>query len=314
MIRAFLGANGSGKTLTMVHKMALPALLKGNAVVSNFTVRPEVVDRDPAQWVPLTTWRLIPRIGVQCRACYRASQGLWLKPAYAAHVAEQEIDVDELDVVEGNVGCELARWSATGNRPATLLLTEISAALPSRGAMDLPAELARMLHQFRKPMVHVGWDGVNWARCDKILREATGYVTLSRGRFPDRYERDDAGKPAKDARGHRIRSTDEWGANRLFRLEHFDAMEFEEFNLDQAVQDEGGLKPLKREWFWRPGKPAGRLYDTEEQVLLLDNVDASGICANCEGARRRHVCKCGDDGASSAAAKFVRRPELEAAA
>jgi hypothetical protein len=152
----------------------------------------------------------------------------------------------------------------------------------------MPSELQRMLHQFRKPMVSLGWSGVSWARADKILREATQYVTVAWGRFPDRWQRDDDGKPLRDEAGKKMRSADSWGANRLFRFKHYDAMEFEEFSLDEAVH----IKPVKSEWYWRPKRVGFRAYRTSDQVLLMDHVDATGICVVCDGTKRRHACNC----------------------
>jgi hypothetical protein len=273
VIRAFCGPNGAGKTLMCTEKMAVPAWKRGQVVVANYTLTPERVGFDAALFRPLSSWRDISRIGVQCHACFDPHE-----PDEYAHRAWNE---------EAG-GCEAARWSVTGNRPAVLLIDEISSAFPSRGSADMPAELQRMLHQFRKPKVMVGWTGVSFARADVILREATQYVSLSRGYFPDRFQRDERNKVLKDEDGRKLRSRDSWGANRLFRWRHFDAMDMEQFTLGEGAN----IKPLKSEWYWRP-KHAGFLaYKTSDQVMLLDHVDQVGVCATCSGSRTRHKCAC----------------------
>ncbi len=144
MIRGFVGPNGAGKTLMMTEKMAVPAWSKGHVMVANYTLTPGRLGFDEGLFQPLLSWRDISRLGVQCRACFdfRDAEDKGHHEAFAGG------------------GCERAEWSNTANRPATLLVDEISSAFPSRGSADMPSELARMLHQFRKPMVSVGWTGV----------------------------------------------------------------------------------------------------------------------------------------------------------
>lgn len=67
-ITAFVGKNGSGKTLCMVDRLALPALEAGLPVVSGMTLFKSADDAElPSEererhplWVPLYTWRQIP--------------------------------------------------------------------------------------------------------------------------------------------------------------------------------------------------------------------------------------------------------------
>lgn len=56
-IRAFVGPNGSGKSLAALICGVVPALRAGRPVLSNCTLRPEVIDCDPALYEPLTTWK-----------------------------------------------------------------------------------------------------------------------------------------------------------------------------------------------------------------------------------------------------------------
>lgn len=259
--------------MMMTEKMALPAWSRGHVTVANYTLTPGRLGFDEGLYVPLRSWREISRLGVQCRACFDPRN-----PEDVAHRAE---------FVEAG-GCERAGWSVTGNRPATLLVDEISSAFPSRGSADMPAELARMLHQFRKPMVSVGWTGVSFQRADVILREATAFVSVSKGYFPDRWLRDGSGAIMRDEDGHKLRDADSWGANRMFRWEHYDSAAMESFTLGEVDK----LKALKREWYWRPSHAGFRAYKTSDQVMLLDHVDQVGTCSTCSGSRKRHTCKC----------------------
>lgn len=58
-IRAFVGENGSGKSLACVERVVLPAWREGRPVVSNMTLYPERVGFDRDLYVPLTSWRQI---------------------------------------------------------------------------------------------------------------------------------------------------------------------------------------------------------------------------------------------------------------
>jgi hypothetical protein len=59
-ITAFVGPNGSGKTLGAVALRVLPAWARGIPVVSNLTLDPAASGFDPDLFVPLSTWRQIP--------------------------------------------------------------------------------------------------------------------------------------------------------------------------------------------------------------------------------------------------------------
>jgi hypothetical protein len=176
----------------------------------------------------------------------------------------------------------------------TLILDEISSAFPSRESMHLPPELVRMIHQLRKPDVDVVWTAVNWSRADVVLREATQNVTVCRGRANDKWQRDDEIPPAwrpnaprkTDLNDKPLRRTESWKANRYFKYMTYDARAFDEFTI-HAIKN---LKPHNTERYWRPWHDAHRLYDTMEQVPLLDNLDVAGPCPICGGTRRRPSC------------------------
>jgi hypothetical protein len=178
----------------------------------------------------------------------------------------------------------------------TLILDEISSAFPSRESMHLPPDLVRLAHQLRKPDVDLVWTAVNWSRADVVLREATNNVTVCVGKFNDKWKRQDEVPPwwkpnaprKKDADGHSLKREEKWRANRYFRYLTYDARAFDEYTI-HAVKS---LKPIQRQHYWRPWHDAYRLYDTMEQVPLLDNLDTTGPCPRCGGTRRRPQCHC----------------------
>lgn len=262
-IRAFVGPNGGGKSLGMTAKMALPALRDGQVVVSNYRLHPERLGFAAWQWMPLESWRQIPRLGVQ--------------------------------------HSKMPGPSLTRGRPACLLLDEITAVLPSRGYASVPAELLRVLNQLRKPQLTVGWTAPAWSRADVVLREVTKLVTLCRGRMPDPWVRGTDGKPLRDASGKKVPERGAWPVNRLFTFATYDATTFEEFSLDQAQGQR--LRPIAVQRYWRPSgrswPSAGKemvgahlLYDSLESVGLLDHVEA-GECVGCGGKVRTRYCECG---------------------
>lgn len=301
-IRAFVGSNGAGKTLAMTARAAVPAWERGVIVVSNYRLYPQRFGFPARLWRPLRSWRQIGRLGKHvdflCGVCKEP-----VPDEYECHP-----DAELLEVPVRLDSGEL--FSLTDNQPCLLLLDEITAAIPARGFSEMPPELGRLLNQFRKPDVLVAWSAPNWNRADKILREVTQYVTVCRGFFPDRWLRDKIGGLKKDANGKKIRNRDGWGANRLFRLSHYDAMAFEEFSLDAAGRT---IAPMGVDYYWRPngqraqsalGVPGAvftrrapvrhyRAYDTRQSVMLMDHLDQVGVCVVCDGSRRRPACTCG---------------------
>jgi hypothetical protein len=178
----------------------------------------------------------------------------------------------------------------------TLILDEISSAFPSRESMHLPPDLVRLAHQLRKPDVDLVWTAVNWSRADVVLREATNNVTVCRGYLNDKWQRENTIPPPwkpnaprkRDTNNKPLKRTETWVTNRYFRYLTYDARSFDEYTIHAVTK----LKPQQRAHYWRPWHDAHRLYDTMEQVPLLDNLDTTGPCPNCGGARRRPQCKC----------------------
>lgn len=229
-IRAFVGGNGSGKTLGAVALCAGPALRAGIPVYATF------------------------------------------------HIDHPNAFV-------------LRSWDITDLRDCVLILDEISAQFPSRGAMGLPHELVSTLQQLRKPNVQVVWTAPAWGRADVVLREVTQVVTVCRAFIPDRFVREQVIPPwwrpfprALHSRG----GSSAWVPRSLFRYVSYDAANFDEFSLG-AVKD---VRPLEKRWYWRPWHADQWVYDTAESVPTLPGVTGGGVCLVCGGQRVRQRCTC----------------------
>jgi hypothetical protein len=263
-IEAYVGPNGSGKTLAAVERRVLPAWRRERMVVGNLSLYPSAVGYDDALFRPLRSWREIPRLGVH-------------------------VDQDGQPIVD-----DLGQpWSITKNEGCVLFLDEITSCLPSRAAMSLPVELQRILNQLRKHDVQLVWTAPDWRRCDTILREVTQAVTLCRGWFPDRWVRVDERRRfprrATDDNGRPIPVEDGWLPNRVFLWSTYDAQEFESFNTNTGRR----LDAVARRRYWRSKHVAQNAYSSAQPVNLLDHLDEGGKCLNCGGSRPRRKCECG---------------------
>jgi hypothetical protein len=209
----------------------------------------------------------------------------------------------------------LESWrEMTSLRGCLLLLDDISSQLPSRGAMQAPAQLVRASNQLRKQDVRLVWTAPNWARADVMLREVTQEVTVCKGYVADRYLREAVvpswrrpwARALRGEDGQKLRSNPRWPPNSLFRWTSYRADAFDEFTL-HAVRD---VRPVQRLWYWRPWHGAQFLYNTEDVVELLDHVDEVGVCIACGGTRRRPACSCSDEdrGAARLLAAVAAQP------
>jgi hypothetical protein len=197
-------------------------------------------------------------------------------------------------------------------RDCLLVLDEINSEFPSRGAMQLPPELMSLIHQLRKPRVDLVWTAVNWARADIALREATKIVITAKGFRPDKWLREPgiapllkpSGIKIVDTKGKPMKLEEEWPPMRLFRYLSYDASTFDEFTI-HAVK---GIKPLKRQWYWRPWHNHQNMYSTNETVPLLDNISATGTCLKCGGQRQKPTCHCQTPRVTRAVARPRKAP------
>ncbi|MCC7078685.1 MAG: hypothetical protein IT198_16330 [Acidimicrobiia bacterium] len=175
----------------------------------------------------------------------------------------------------------LATWRQIPDlHDSVLLLDEITACIPSRQSMSLPAGLARTLNQLRKVNVTLGWTAPSWARADVILREVTQVVVHCRGLVPGRW--------IQGLDGERHRAVPGWAPRRVFWWREYDAYEFEDFT--RHVRER--LRPRRHRLYVRPWHRDHLMYETGAEVHLLDHLDDVGVCVVCGGSRRRARCTC----------------------
>lgn len=283
-IQAFVGANGSGKTLAVLELVVLPAWAEGTLVVTNMGLYPEALGYSADLVQPLTSWRDIVKIGT----CQEKGQpGGPCAPGDCPH-------------------------SFTKGRGCVLVLDEASAVLPSRASGSVPHQLIRVLNQLRKRDVQCVWTAPAYQRMDLAVREITQAVTVCTGTFGDRWERvEQPGKrrwfppKAKDDHGRSIATKRGWRPNRLFTWTTYEAMSYDEFTLGKTQQ----LRPRARRTYWRSKHDAHHAYRTMEGVEMMDHVDASGACLDCGLPRKRVSCSCSSGPASGRVEAAAGRPE-----
>lgn len=156
-IRAFVGANGSGKTLLAVADL-VPSLDAGRPVLS--AVR--LLDGRAAQGDPCRN--------ILCDVDDHGTPEHW--PSHPGWIPLRHL-TQLLDL-----------------HSADVLLDEVSAIVSSRESSSLPFQVATLLQQLRKRDLTLTWTAPAWARADKILREVTQLATVCKGygdrKYPDR--------------------------------------------------------------------------------------------------------------------------------
>lgn len=145
-IGCYVGANGSGKTLAMVHD-TLPTLdgLRWHCTVERHRHTQEGVTEGYRS--VLSTVGLLGEDG-EAHPLYRKLSG-WRELVHAEH-------------------CDV-------------LLDEVTGAASSRSYNSLPPQLVQLFVQLRKADVVLRYTTPNWARTDVVLREVTQAVTVCKG-------------------------------------------------------------------------------------------------------------------------------------
>ena len=169
---------------------------------------------------------------------------------------------------------------------ADILMDEVTGIANARDSMGMPRQVQTVLDKLRKRDLTLSWTGPAWQRADNTIRSCTKGVTLCRSYIaaPDR-EKHTSGEIAA------------WRPKRLFRARTFDAINFEEFELNRtqgAVQKHRRLRPTIVEWAWGPGSLMFASYDTYDAVSRVGEVLDSGRCAHCGGSRPVPKCTCND--------------------
>lgn len=147
-IRAFVGANGSGKTLMAVNDLTV-SLDAGRPVLSA---------------VRLLDWRADygdPCVNPLCDVDGHGSEDH--VPSHPGWVPLRRL-TQLLDMQD-----------------ADILLDEVGSIVSSRESTSLPHQVATLLQQLRKRQLTLTWTAPSWARADKVLREVTQLATLCNG-------------------------------------------------------------------------------------------------------------------------------------
>lgn len=162
-IRAYVGANGHGKSLAMVNDV-LPSLMAGRKVLSNVRIldfeNPRPCD-DPA-----------------CTS-----------PNHETHMAAHPLYIPLLDYSQ-----------LLEARGVDVLLDEVTGIASSRESSALPVQVVNLLVQLRRRDVTLSWTAPAWARADKVLREVSQVVVHCRGYSPKTRQTGDGTRVWRDRR------------------------------------------------------------------------------------------------------------------
>lgn len=264
-IHAYVGPNGSGKTLAAVHDTMFD-LDAGRPVLST---------------VPLCDWRVV------CASCGAVPcDPTCPKPDRPAHPLWVPFTSFE---------------QLLGFRGGVVLMDEVQGVASAREHNGLPYQVANGLRKLRHADALLRWTAPDWMAPDAVIRRITKAVTLCDGSIPRPHfdACSDCGfvhrRPV--AGGCQSRSlTRLWSDNRLMRWRTFDAQRFEEFSVNRAESNQKAhkLKPMARQVYWRPRGSAQRAYDSYGEVIALGAADMAGVCIVCGGTRTRRKCSCAD--------------------
>lgn len=274
-IHAYVGGNGSGKSLAMMHDTRA-SLESGRPVLS--TVR--LLDYDNPRPCPG---------GELCDDPLNHDLGVMLPVSGGQSLddSDDEGGAELLDLSErfrtGAVHAaahplytkftdfrQLVTW-----RAGDVLMDEVVGVASSRESHAIPVQIANFLMQLRRADVLLRWSCINYARADKIIREATQAVTDCTGMAPASSLRDD-GTPRL------------WRDRRLFRWVTFDAFAFDEF----SAHKRDTMPTLNGQWFWRPESGVDGMYSTLDSVAALGAATEAGMCMVCGGRRSMPRCSC----------------------
>lgn len=264
-VHAYIGPNGSGKTLAAVHDVML-SLEDGRKVLSS---------------VPLLDWTADcttcgnARCSKECSRAVRPPHPLW-------------VPFESLE--------QLLDW-----RDGDVLMDEVQGIASAREHQGLPYQVANVLRKLRHADARLLWTAPDWMAADAVIRRVSRAVTLCHGHMAVQHISPCSECGARHRRpveGCSLTGrTRLWDDNRLVSWRTFDATAFEEFNVNRAqqtAQKGNRLKAQVKQMYWRPGGVAQYAYDTYGEVLSLGGADMAGVCVACGGVKRRKPCSCPD--------------------
>lgn len=152
-IMGYIGANGSGKSLTAVYD-TLPSLERGRPCLS--TLR--LLDYENPRPCELSA----EECGFPSHPDHMHPHPLWIPFRSWGDFMDAE-------------GCDV-------------LLDEVTGVASSRDALSLPSSVANRLVQMRRADMVVRWTAPGWGRADAVIRECTQVVIQCSGHFPRRVQ------------------------------------------------------------------------------------------------------------------------------
>lgn len=184
-IHAYVGANGGGKSLAMVHD-TLPSLINGRPCLSTVRLldfeRPRACDTDCDD----------PETHDLAGVIHRQAH-----PLYTPLKDFRQL----LDWTGGDV-----------------LMDEVTGVASSRESHAIPVQVVNFLVQLRRRDVLLRWSAPNWSRADKVIREVSQAVTDCSGMFATyRVQADGSARLWRDRRLFR------WATYDAFAFDEFSA-------------------------------------------------------------------------------------------
>lgn len=272
-IRAYVGPNGGGKSLAMVHDV-LPSLAAGRRVVS--TVKLLGPDGEPHPlFVPLSDFRTL-------------------------------LDVEHCDVLLDEVtGVASSRSAGNVIPPAVLNLlmqlrrrdVTLSLTAPAwNRAEKVIREVTQSVTLCQGFMPKRARDGARVYDGPHLWVHDEQTAALIVADYSDEDGLTEQGEQLLDGLPigcpltgeHRHDTSRLWAPKRAFYWRTFDAFVFDEWTTAKRQR----IKPVARQLFWRPGSEAQAAYDTLDQVLSVAAVTDAGACVDCGGTRTRPKCSC----------------------
>lgn len=263
-IHGYVGPNGAGKDLAMVHD-ALPDMRLRLPILTTIPLR------------DFTLPCLLCGTNDAGRTC-ECGQRRW--PLYAYQ--------EPFDSLHKLVGF----------KDGLILVSEVQGIASAREHTALPFECAIYLRKIRHYNSRFAWNAPDWEAPDVVIRRVTQAVTTCEGLRGEPHP-----LPCTDCGDAHIGKTKTctsrgrrrlWNDNRAFKWRTFDRADFDRFNtLDTTdkAQKKRRLKPIVRQRYNRPGNIVETVYDTYGEVLDLAGIQHGGVCPQCGGTRRRRTCE-----------------------
>lgn len=257
-IHAYVGKNGSGKSLTCIFD-TLPTLEAGRPVLS--TVR--LVDYENPR--PCDGWdygpEMLDRSPTRCPL---------VNPVTGEHVADHnQSHPGYLRFTEW--------WQFEEFERGDVIMDEITGVADSADHAGLPPEIKNKLPQLRRADVAVRITGLAWARVNKRIREGCLGLTRCVGRLP-------------------VPASNEFGQDRIFRPKRMSVARTyncEDLPVDDITESMyERVEVVKKGRLWIPDTVSKDAYDTFESVDVVGWPDQSGTCGHCGGSRPRPKCTC----------------------